>query len=135
MKFKRLFPFLWMLFVAVLLAATTVAGLFDILDNFPFVDTPLRKLTLAFQVLYTLSGAIAVAGIFARRPWQTRAMVTWAVTVTVTATVAPPAWGGTGIGPALAGGAATGFVTGMIVWWTHHILRGFAATSRPQAGA
>ena len=122
MTLKRVFTLLWMAFVAVLLCATTIAGLFDVSDNIPIVDTGLKKLTLVFQVLYTVSGAAAVVGLVTHRPWCTWALGAWAVTVTLTAALAPPAWGDTGLGPALAAGGATALVTGMIVWWTNRIV-------------
>jgi hypothetical protein len=124
MTLKRVFTFLWMAFVAVLLCATTIAGLFDVSDNIAIVDTGLKKLTLVFQVLYTVSGAAAVVGLVTHRPWRSWPLGIWAAAVTLTATLAPPAWGDTGIGPALAAGAATAFVTGMIVWWTDRIVSG-----------
>jgi len=122
MILKRVFTFLWIAFVVVLLCTTTVAGLFDVSDNIPIVDTALKKLTLVFQILYTASGAAAVIGLLTKQTWSVSALTTWAVTVTVTAGLAPPAWGGTGVGPALAAGGATALVTGMIVWWTQRIV-------------
>ena len=123
MTLRRVFTYIWIIFVVALLCTTTVAGLFDVTDNIPVVDTSLKKLTLVFQVLYTVLGAVAAVAIVARRPWQTWALGAWAVSVTITAMLAPPAWGGTGIGPALAAGAATGLVAGLIAWWTHRIMR------------
>jgi len=122
MILKRVFTFLWLAFVAVLLCTTTVAGLFDVSDNIPIVDTALKKLTLVFQILYTVSGAAAVIGLLTRQTWSVWALSTWAVTVSVTAGLAPPAWGDTGVGPALAAGGATALVTGLIAWWTHRII-------------
>lgn len=122
MTLKRVFTFLWLGFVAVLLCTTTIAGLFDVSDNIPIVDSALKKLTLVFQILYTVSGAAAVIGLLTRQTWSVWALGTWAATVTITAGLAPPAWGDTGIGPALAAGAATALVTSMIVWWTYRIM-------------
>jgi hypothetical protein len=133
MILKRVLAFFWMVFVFILLGTTTVAGSFDVYDNIPLVDTSLRKLTLVFQMVYTASGAVALIALLTKRPWFVPALGTWAVAVTITATLAPTAWGDTGIGPGLAAGAATALVSGLILWWTFRIVsRTFPV--RPRGG-
>ena len=122
MILKRVFLLVWLVFVVALLCTTTIAGLFDVSDNVSIANTPLRQLALTFQVLYVVSGAVAVVGLLAKRAWRVRALAAWAATVTVAAALAPPAWGDTGIGPALAAGAATLLVTGLVAWWTHRLV-------------
>ena len=122
MQLKRVFTGIWVVIIAALLLITTVAGFSDASENIPLVDTALQKLTLVFQFLYSVSGGLALIGLLTRQPWHTWALGIWAVSVTITATLAPPAWGNTGIGPALAGGAGTALVTGMILWWTRRIV-------------
>jgi len=122
MAFKRVFTLTWKVFVVALLCMTTISGMSDVFDNIHAIDTALRKLTLIFQVLYTASGAVALAALLAKRPWYLWALGTWAISITITATVAPPAWGDAGFGPALAAGGATAAIAGLTTWWTYRIV-------------
>ena len=123
MKLKRLFALTWLTFVAALLFLTTIAGAVNVYDNIPLVDTTLRRLTLIFQMFYTASGGVALVALVMKRHWFVQALGTWAAAITITALLAPPAWGDTGIGAALAAGVSTAFVSVLIVWWTHRIVR------------
>jgi hypothetical protein len=108
--------------IALMLLTTTIAGMRDAVENLDFADSILRKIAIAGQFLYAVSGLLALFAVITKKNWSLWALATWAFAVTATAALAPVAWGDAGWAAALGAGSVTLIATGLIVWGGHRIV-------------
>jgi hypothetical protein len=108
--------------LAALLFVTTVAGLSDAWDNRVAAETPLQRWFILPQLAYALTGLLAGVGVLGRRRWARWSLRAWGACITVAAGLAPIAWSGTGIGPALAAGVSAGAIATLLVLAAERLL-------------
>jgi hypothetical protein len=99
-----------------MLLTTAYAGFDDAASNFRQVDSGLETLAVSTQLLYATLSVVGLVGLATKRPWTTAVLIGWAVAATTTATLATVAWGGGGLGPALAAGLGAAAITALVVW-------------------
>lgn len=71
---------------------------------------------MIFQAAYAVLGIASFAGILIRHPKTKYLLTGWGIALSVTGTLAPVAWGGTGIGVAVASFVASAIIAGLVVW-------------------
>jgi hypothetical protein len=114
---------LWVVLIGLLLGVIAVGGLSDAVNNFGAAETGLQRAFVPVQVAYGIASVFALASL--TLSWRRSPIVfaVWGLIVTAAATLAPVAWGGAGLGPALAGGAVTAVVCALIVWGQARFVR------------
>lgn len=69
--------------------------------------------------------------LWTRSRWLIASLVTWVVSITLTGTLAPVAWGGAGWDSATMGGAGTAAVTGLVAWGALAHARAYLGAGAP----
>ncbi len=113
---RRTLRILRLVFVVVALGGTAYFGLMDALDSFTAADTFLRKLAVTSQLLYAICGGLAILAVLQLRSDARWLLFGWAGAATLTAFLAPIAWGGTGVATAAVAGASAALLTAVVVW-------------------
>lgn len=68
------------------------------------------------QVAYAILGIAGFVGILFSHPKTKYMLIGWGIALTITGTLAPVAWGGTGIAVAAAAFVASGIIAGFVIW-------------------
>jgi hypothetical protein len=101
-----------------------LTGYFGIREGVPAIRSAVsvgQKVAAVTQLLYGLLGVAALLGVVTRDRWTTTLLTLWGLTLVATATLGPVVWGGTGPAPAVAAGATTTLVVGLVLWaWRRH---------------
>ena len=112
-----------------LLGATTIAGAMNTVGGFESGQTGLQQ-SVAFAVaLYSVLGALALVGLFRRRPWTVTVAVAWGIACTWAASVASfafhdPTFSQQGtIAGVLGSGVACLLMTWFVVWVARYSTR------------
>jgi len=100
----------WRLAAAVLPALLGGFGLLNGPADFAESATFPQRIASATQIVYGGAGAAVVAGLIVAAAWTRPAFWAWAAALVATGALAPVVWGGTGPGPALAGGFVAAFM-------------------------
>jgi hypothetical protein len=97
-------------------------GLRNGLAEWSNADTTGQRLASMTEALYGLLGLVAGVGLVTRRTWTVPVVVAWAVSVTITAGLAPVVWGGAGIRAGVAAAAATTLIVLGVIWLARRAL-------------
>ena len=101
--------------VLVLLLAVWL-GLKEGSDTLRDADTVAQRVAAATQIIYGIAASACLWALSRQRAWLGTALVLWGLTLTITGTLAPVVWGGTGWGGGALGGVTTAAVAGLTVW-------------------
>lgn len=115
--------------LAVILAATGIAGVRNALSEIEEAVSIGQKVGTATEGLYGLLGLLAFLALATKRSWTGIPLALWAIMLVTTAAMAPIVWGGVGWMPALAAGGSMALVVALLVWGWWKAL----AASRPGA--
>lgn len=102
-------------FGILLLAVTAWLGVRGI-GEFSSGATLAQRIAATTHITYGIAAITGVIGLLMRLPWAKWALWIWAVSATITATMAPIVWGGAGWMAALLSGAAAIVVCLLIAW-------------------
>ena len=97
-------------------------GLRNGLAEWSHADTPGQRLASVTEALYGLLGLVAGVGLVTRRTWTVPVVIAWAVSVTMTAGLAPVVWGGAGLWAGVAAAAATALIASGVIWLARRAL-------------
>ena len=97
-------------------------GLRNGLAEWSHADSTGQRLASVTEALYGLLGLVAGVGLVTRRTWTVPVVVAWAVSVTMTAGLAPVVWGGAGLWAGVAAAAATILVALGVIWLARRAL-------------
>jgi uncharacterized membrane protein YhaH (DUF805 family) len=100
----------------VVLPASVWFGLKGGRDGLHGAETVPQRIAALVQVLYGLAASVSVLALLSRRAWLGGALTVWALTVTLTAVLAPVVWGGAPWSSGAASGAATLLVAALVSW-------------------
>jgi len=97
-------------------------GLRNGLAEWSHADTAGQRLASVTEALYGLLGLVAGVGLVTRRTWTVPVVIAWAVSVTMTAGLAPVVWGGAGLWAGVAAAAATALIASGVIWLARRAL-------------
>jgi len=97
-------------------------GLRNGLAEWSQANTIGQRLASVTEALYGVLGLVAGAGLLTRRRWTVPVVVAWAVSITITAGLAPVVWGGAGLLAGVAAAAATALIASGVIWLARRAL-------------
>lgn len=107
-------------FLVLLLTGSAFAGTIDVIGLLHDANGPGQWMVAATELAYSLCAVLALSAMGARNRNATGFLTAWCVTVVMTATVAPVAYGNTPVVIGFASGAMTAVVCAIVLWiWRH----------------
>jgi len=102
--------------VLIFLLGISLLAVFDLINEIQSKITIIQSIAMISQVMYAILGIAGFVGILMRHPRTKYMLIGWGIALTVTGTLTPVAWGGTGIAVAAAAFVASAIIAGLVIW-------------------
>jgi hypothetical protein len=113
---SRGWPIARLVTVVLVLLGSVWLGLKEGYDGYRGAETGLQRTAAVMQLLYGGGAIAALVGLWQRRPWLTAALIGWGVPLTLTAALAPVAWGGAPWISGLVSGVGMAVASALVAW-------------------